>query len=53
MLTMPGFGDHPVGMYLASGLLAALYRAENTGKGDMVTVSLFHSAIWGRRTARR
>lgn len=50
MLTMPGFGDHPVGLYLASGLLAALYRAEKTGRGDLVTVSLFHSAIWAVST---
>ena len=46
MLTIPGFGDHPVGLYLANGILAALYRARETGKGDKVTVSLFHSAIW-------
>lgn len=46
MLTIPGFGDHPVGMYLANGILAALYRARETGRGDKVTVSLFHSAIW-------
>ena len=46
MLTIPGFGDHPVGMYLASGILAALYRARETGRGDKVTVSLFHSAMW-------
>lgn len=50
MLTIPGFGDHPVGMYLASGLLAALYRAEKTGRGDMVIVSLFHAAIWAVST---
>ncbi len=50
MLSIPGFGDHPVGMYLASGLLAALYRASRTGKGDMVTVSLLHSAIWSVST---
>ncbi len=43
---IPGFGDHQVGMYLASGILAALFRAQRTGKGDKVTVSLFHSAIW-------
>jgi cinnamoyl-CoA:phenyllactate CoA-transferase len=41
-----GFGDHQVGMYLASGVLAALYRARETGQGDQVTVSLFHTAIW-------
>ncbi len=50
MLTIPGFGDHPVGIYLASGLLAALYRAQKTGRGDKVTVSLFHSAIWSVST---
>lgn len=46
MLTIPGFGDHPVGLYLANGILAALYRARETGHGDKVTVSLLHSAIW-------
>ena len=46
MLTIPGFGDHPVGMYLANGILAALLRARETGRGDKVTVSLLHSAIW-------
>lgn len=46
MLTIAGFGDHQVGMYLASGVLAALYRARETGIGDRVVVSLFHSAIW-------
>ena len=44
--TIDGFGDHQVGMYLASGVLAALYRARETGIGDRVVVSLFHSAIW-------
>jgi len=46
MMPVAGFGDHQVGMYLASGVLAALYRARETGIGDQVTVSLFHSAIW-------
>ncbi len=46
MLTIPGFGDHPVGMYLANGILAALYRARETGRGDKVTVSLLHAGIW-------
>ena len=41
-----GFGDHQVGLYLASGILAALYRARETGIGDQVTVSLYHAAIW-------
>ncbi len=46
MIPIAGFGDHQVGIYLASGILAALYRARETGKGDQVTVSLFHTAIW-------
>ena len=46
MLTVPGFGDHPVGMYLTNGILAALYRARETGRGDKVTVSLLHAGIW-------
>jgi len=41
-----GFGDHQVAMNLASGLIAALYSAEKSGKGDRVVVSLFHSALW-------
>lgn len=45
-LTIPGMGDHQVGMNLASGLLAALYKAKMTGEGDKVVVSLFHSAVW-------
>jgi cinnamoyl-CoA:phenyllactate CoA-transferase len=46
MLPLAGFGDHQVGLYLASGILAALYRARETGKGDQVTVGLFQAAIW-------
>lgn len=46
MSLIAGFGDHQVGMNLASGLIAALYRAQNTGHGDKVVVSLLHTAIW-------
>lgn len=46
MTPIAGFGDHQVGLYLASGLLAALYRARETGRGDQVTVSLYHTALW-------
>lgn len=46
MATIPGFGDHQVGMNLAAGILAALYRARETGVGDKVVASLFHAAIW-------
>ena len=46
MMPLAGFGDHQVGMNLASGILAALLRAKTTGEGDQVVVSLFHSAVW-------
>ena len=46
MNLIPGFGDHQVGIFLASGVIAALYRARNTGQGDKVSASLFHAAIW-------
>jgi cinnamoyl-CoA:phenyllactate CoA-transferase len=41
-----GFGDHQVGMNLGGGIVAALYRARETGKGDKVSSSLFHAAMW-------
>ncbi|MDR0386584.1 MAG: CoA transferase [Treponema sp.] len=44
--TVQGFGDHQVGINLGGGIVAALYRARETGKGDKVSTSLFHAAIW-------
>ena len=46
MMPLAGFGDHQAGMYLASGVIAALYHAKMTGEGDQVTVSLLHAALW-------
>ncbi|MEG1275280.1 MAG: CaiB/BaiF CoA-transferase family protein [Ruthenibacterium sp.] len=46
MVPVAGFGDHQVGIYLASGVIAALYHARETGEGDQVVVSLFHTALW-------
>lgn len=46
MTPVAGFGDHQVGLYLAGGVIAALYRARETGQGDQVTVSLLHTALW-------
>lgn len=40
------FGDYQVAITLASGLCAALYAREKTGKGDRVITSLFHHALW-------
>ncbi|SFC88599.1 CaiB/BaiF CoA transferase family protein [Clostridium uliginosum] len=46
MNVVPGLGDHNVGMNLVAGILAALYQAKNTGKGEKVTTSLFQSAVF-------
>ena len=46
MNVVPGFGDHNVGMNLAAGILAALYHAKVTGKGEKVETSLFETAIF-------
>lgn len=46
MMPLAGFGDHQVAMNLAAGILAALYRARDTGEGDQVIVSLYHSGVW-------
>ena len=46
MLPIAGFGDHQVAMNLASGLIAALFRASRTGEGDQVVVSLYHSGVF-------
>lgn len=45
-----GFGDHQAGMYLASGICAALYNKQITGKGEKITVGLYHTAIFGMST---
>lgn len=46
MNVVPGLGDHNVGMNLAAGILAALYHAKVTGKGEKVETSLFESAVY-------
>lgn len=40
------FGDWNSSIALGMGLMAALYRAEKTGVGDLVTTSLYHMALW-------
>ena len=45
--TAAGFGDHYAGISLAAGIMAALYKKQITGEGDKVTVSLFHTALYG------
>jgi len=39
-------GDTVTGLSLASGIMAALYAREKTGRGDIVQTSLYSSAIW-------
>jgi crotonobetainyl-CoA:carnitine CoA-transferase CaiB-like acyl-CoA transferase len=41
-----GFGDHPTGLFLAGGILAALLGRTQTGRGEKVEVALYHAAIW-------
>lgn len=46
-----GYGDFQVSMCLLSGICGALYRREKTGKGDKVTVSLHHTAVFMQSVA--
>jgi len=41
-----GVGDSVSGTILLANVLAALYQRRDTGKGDFVTASLYHSALW-------
>jgi crotonobetainyl-CoA:carnitine CoA-transferase CaiB-like acyl-CoA transferase len=41
-----GFGDVQGALALASGIVAALYRRERTGKGGLVDVSLLGVGVW-------
>jgi crotonobetainyl-CoA:carnitine CoA-transferase CaiB-like acyl-CoA transferase len=44
-------GDFNASQMLASGILAALVRSLKTGKGDKVTVNLYHAALFSMSTA--
>jgi len=44
--SLPGMGDHPTGMSLFGGIMAALYQRERTGRGTMVSTSLMANGIW-------
>ena len=46
MNSVPGFGDHQCGMYLAGGICAALYKKQLSGRGEKVTVSLYNAALY-------
>ncbi len=45
--TIAALGDHYAGLGLSAGILAALHKREKDGKGERVTVSLFHTAVFG------
>jgi crotonobetainyl-CoA:carnitine CoA-transferase CaiB-like acyl-CoA transferase len=42
----PGQGDHPTGLALLSGILAALRVRDRTGKGQVVETALMRTAAW-------
>ena len=46
MNTVAGFGDHVTAITLASGICAALLKAQRTGEGDRVSVALYQAAIF-------
>lgn len=43
---LPGFGDSTVATVALSGILAALYGREKTGKGEFLKTSLYGSVLW-------
>lgn len=45
-LPYPALGDIPTGTYLALGVLAAYIKAQRTGEGDFVSVSLYGAGMW-------
>lgn len=46
MVPPTGCGDSVAGSALGVGIMSALFNRERTGKGDIVTVSLYGAAIW-------
>ncbi|MBK5221677.1 MAG: CoA transferase [Acidimicrobiia bacterium] len=42
----PGQGDHPTGLALLSGILAALRVRDRTGQGQVVETALIRTAAW-------
>lgn len=46
LLTVAGFGDTQVGLCMASGICAALLKAQRTGQGEKVSVSIYQTAVF-------
>lgn len=42
----PGFGDSTCSGYLAAGILSAVVQKLRTGKGELVQMSLYGTALW-------
>jgi crotonobetainyl-CoA:carnitine CoA-transferase CaiB-like acyl-CoA transferase len=40
-----GFGNHVTVLTLVSGIMAALYQRERTGRGQLVATSLFRADL--------
>lgn len=51
MIPTNGYGDFQVSMCVASGINAALFNRTRTGRGDKITVSLHHAAVFMLSTA--
>jgi len=51
LLPGPAFGDCQSGLFLAGGILGALYRREKTGKGGVVDVSLLGAGMWAMQAS--
>ncbi len=43
---IPALGDHQAALALTAGVLAALFRASKTGRGEKVSTNLLHTAVW-------
>ena len=41
-----GFGDHTTGLATVGGIMAALYKRERTGRGDLVEASLLRTGVY-------
>lgn len=50
MNLIPSMGDRAAGMALCAGILAALFNAQRTGKGEKVSCSLMGTAIFMQGT---
>lgn len=44
----PGQGDHTTGLAFAVGILSALRLAEHSGEGQVITTSLYETAVWSQ-----